>query len=465
MSHDNETAGESGSGQVKESLPEEIQLTAVQMGKQLGQPSSPKHSIAQGNDISLNINVGPSASLPTHHYAHIIAKHMETGGNHVDLQRMGSVGTSAGLGPVTPSHEETDPLLLRSRVVNEQEIRMRVSGKGRKLEKAVSRFYETQNSHINNLLKSMAQHASDGADERNRNALKVRIAVYTSIAANFVLAGLQLYAAISSLSLSLFATAADSVFDPFANLVLNWLHRKASNVDERKWPIGGSRFESIGNIVYAFLMGSVSLILIVESLRDIATHKSGGLNDFFLPSLIAVGVAFCVKLSLAIYCFGLRKFSSQVQVLYEDHRNDLFINGFGIFTSAAGAKIAWWLDPMGAVIISFAIIFSWSRTAYLQFRELAGQAAPTEFMQLVTYNAMLHHANIEKIDSCKAYHSGPKYIVEVDIVMKPETPLWLSHDVSQDLQDRLEMLPMVERAFIHVDHESDHKPEHSRKDR
>lgn len=43
---------------------------------------------------------------------------------------------------------------------------------------------------------------------------QVKILIYANIVANFVLAGLQLYAAISSLSLSLFATAADSVFDP-----------------------------------------------------------------------------------------------------------------------------------------------------------------------------------------------------------------------------------------------------------
>jgi len=72
-------------------------------------------------------------------------------------------------------------------------------------------------------------------------------------------------------------------------------------------------------------------------------------------------------------------------------------NRFGIFTSAAGAKIAWWLDPTGAMIISFAIIFSWSRTAYQQFRELAGVGAPPEFLRLITYNAMLHHEHIEKL--------------------------------------------------------------------
>jgi hypothetical protein len=222
-------------------------------------------------DITMNINVGPSSVLPSHNYAQMLASHMEAGGQGPHLRKTYSQGTSiGGFGAVTPTHEETDPLLLRSKVVNEQEIKRRVSGKGRKAEREVARFYETQNSHINNLLKPMAKHASEDAEDREGAALKVKIAVYASIGANFALAALQLYAAVSSLSLSLFATAADSVFDPvrsrfpsfskvshshhpsfmqFANLVLNWLHRKASKADERKWPSGGSRFESVSRTV------------------------------------------------------------------------------------------------------------------------------------------------------------------------------------------------------------------------
>lgn len=177
--------------------------------------SSAKSSHGKDNaDITMNINVGPSNTLPSHNYAQMLASHMEAGGQGTHLRKTFSQGTSNGFGPVTPSSEETDPLLLRSKVVNEQEIRRRVSGKGRKAEREVARFYETQNSHINNLLKPMAKHASDDAEDREGAALKVRIAVYASIGANFALAGLQLYAAVSSLSLSLFATAADSVFDP-----------------------------------------------------------------------------------------------------------------------------------------------------------------------------------------------------------------------------------------------------------
>ena len=35
--------------------------------------------------------------------------------------------------------------------------------------------------------------------------------------------------------------------------------------------------------------------------------------------------------------------------LRRDRRNDLPVNAMGILTSAAGAKLAWWIDPAGAV--------------------------------------------------------------------------------------------------------------------
>lgn len=50
------------------------------------------------------------------------------------------------------------------------------------------------------------------------------------------------------------------------------------------------------------------------------------------------------------------------------------------------------------------------------------------------------------------------YFVEVDIVMAAETPLWKTHDVSQQMQDKIELLPNVERAFVHVDYETSHTP-------
>jgi len=149
-----------------------------------------------------------------------------------------------------------------------------------------------------------------------------------------------------------------------------------------------------------------------------------------------------------------------VQVLWEDHRNDLFINGFGLLTSAGGSKWAWYLDPMGAIIIAAGVSASWVYRIYREFELLAGKSAPHDFIQLLIYKAMMFSSDIEKIDTVRAYHSGPNYFVEIDIVMAAATPLWKAHDISQQLQDTIEVLPNVERAFVHVDYETTHAPEH-----
>jgi len=70
------------------------------------------------------------------------------------------------------------------------------------------------------------------------------------------------YAAISSLSLSLLATGIDSVFDIGSNVLLFWLHKKAEKLDVNRWPVGGARLETIGNIVYGMfiLSGTINLM-------------------------------------------------------------------------------------------------------------------------------------------------------------------------------------------------------------
>jgi divalent metal cation (Fe/Co/Zn/Cd) transporter len=73
---------------------------------------------------------------------------------------------------------------------------------------------------------------------------------------------------------------------------------------------------------------------------------------------------------------------------------------------------------------------------------------------------MTHSDEIVAIDTVRAYYSGPRLIVEVDIVMGPMESLQHTHDVAEDLQIKLESLPNVERAYVHVDYETSHAPEH-----
>lgn len=227
---------------------------------------------------------------------------------------------------------------------------------------------------------------------------------------------------------------ADSIFDPLSNLLLILSHRAVNKVDANRFPSGKARIETAGNILFCFLMCAVSLILVVMSARDIAAHNdSEETTGFHLPSIIAVGVAFGTKFALFLYCWSLRNTYSQVRILWEDHRNDLLINGFGILTSVGGSKLRWWIDPAGAIVLSFLILGLWSKTAYGEFMLLIGVSADNSMLRLITYIcepppfspnptpdmrprsanrrtirvAMTHSNQITQIDTVRAYHSGP----------------------------------------------------------
>ena len=94
---------------------------------------------------------------------------------------------------------------------------------------------------------------------------------------------------------------------------------------------------------------------------------------------------------------------------------------------------------------------------------MAGRAAPPEFLQKITYLACNHHSAIKSIDTVRSYHFGHRFLVEVDIQLPEDMPLRETHDIGESLQNKIERLPEVERAFVHIDYEVEHKPEHQRK--
>ncbi|MED6198297.1 hypothetical protein PIB30_064867 [Stylosanthes scabra] len=53
----------------------------------------------------------------------------------------------------------------------------------------------------------------------------------------------------------------------------------------------------------------------------------------------------------------------------------------------------------------------------------------------------------------RAYTFGVLYFVEVDIELPEELPLKEAHAIGETLQIKLEKLPEVERAFVHLDFE------------
>ena len=346
-----------------------------------------------------------------------------------------------------------DPLALSASRVGPSELeRLAKTGpKGRVL----SGFYQEQNELIETLLRP-ADYVEDGEVER---LFKLKVAVYGSAVVNLFLFALQLVAAILSRSLALFATCADSFMDLSSSVVLVYTTHLAAQSNYLKYPTGKARFETAGIIVFATLMSTLSIELVVESARVLAGGE-GSVGQSAL-TLSLVGTAIFAKVGLYFYCVALSRYPSAA-ILAQDHRNDIMFNTLGIALSLLGQYVKWWLDPVGAILIACFILRSWSSTAQEHILLLVGKSADATFLKRITYLAMTHDSRILMVDTCKAYHSGSNYFVEVDIVLPPDMPLKEAHDVGESLQVKIETVPEVERAFVHLDYEVSHAPEHQK---
>ncbi|KAF9186776.1 hypothetical protein BGZ51_000852 [Haplosporangium sp. Z 767] len=377
--------------------------------------------------------------------------------SHAHTHHALSIDTSASTKSTFPSpepspdfYESNDPMSLGSKRISEDQLRMIQSSK------KVKAFYREQNELITELL-DPPENREGASEMEEKNLLKLKIAIYGSMGVNVFLFMLQLYAAISSSSLALFATMADSFMDLLSGVILLYAARASTKSNWFKYPSGKSRMETAGTIVFASLMATVSLQLIIESVRTLMEHN----EKPPIPGTLAiafVGVALASKFCLFLYCKAISKYNT-ANILAMDHRNDLLVNGLGLAASLL-SRYSWWLDPAGAILVSLIILRSWVWTAYEQVQLIVGKSADPTFLKKLTYIALTHHRKILQVDTCTAYHAGNNLFVEVDVVMAPDTPLIESHDISESLQIKLEALPNVERAFVHVDYETSHAPEH-----
>ncbi|THV49453.1 hypothetical protein BGAL_0194g00120 [Botrytis galanthina] len=327
----------------------------------------------------------------------------------------------------------------------------------------IKNFYYRQNALIDAYLGSNDEEAAE-VEDGIQNGGKIKFAIYASSTVNFCLFIIQVFAAVSTGSLALFATAADAFMDLVSSIVMLITSRIAAKPNITKFPVGRKRVETVGIILFCALMTTVSVELIIESARSLADGPRENETLKTVP-LVCVGVAIFSKAVLFVYCFTLRRYPT-CAIFMLDHRNDIVVNSFGLVMSIVGTKYAkvWFLDPAGAIAIACLILFSWASTAFEHMWLLVGKSAPQEFLNKLVYVAITHDPRILKIDTARAYSAGEKYYVEVDIIMRQEETLKVTHDVSQTLQRKLEGLADVERAFVHVDYDDlhdifeEHKP-------
>ncbi|CAN6558883.1 unnamed protein product [Malus baccata var. baccata] len=329
------------------------------------------------------------------------------------------------------------------------------------LNRGEKEYYEAQFETLKSFEEVDAVVAADSIDDEDlEEQAQHERAMKISNYANIILLGLKIYATVKSGSIAIAASTLDSLLDLMAGGILWFTHLAMKSVNIYKYPIGKLRVQPVGIIVFAAIMATLGFQVFIQALEQLITgNATEKMSAEQLEWLYAIMIfATLVKLALWLYC---RTSGNKIVRTYsKDHYFDVVTNVVGLLAAVLADKFLWWIDPAGAIILAVYTITNWSGTVLENAVSLVGQSATPEFLQKLTY-LTIRHPQVKRIDTVRAYTFGVLYFVEVDIELPEELPLKEAHIIGETLQIKLEKLPEVERAFVHLDFECDHKPEHS----
>lgn len=125
---------------------------------------------------------------------------------------------------------------------------------------------------------------------------------------------------------------------------------------------------------------------------------------------IILGLGIFLKFALWLFCLKASEVnnSDMISALAEDHFNDVISNTVAIATAAAAFHTPyWWIDPLGAILISLVIIYRWIAIINEQVKKIVGYTAPKEFIEEVEKLALAHDVRLD-VDCTRVYHFGAR---------------------------------------------------------
>jgi len=147
--------------------------------------------------------------------------------------------------------------------------------------------------------------------------------------------------------------------------------------------------------------------------------------------------------------------------MYQDHFNDALSNLVAVLALliAQNHQSLWWVDPIGAILIGLYIMYSWCETGTEEIEKIVGRKADQSLLDKLVSIGSSHHDSLT-VDICRCYHFGPKFLVEMEVVLPPDMPLRSTHDIGMSLQYKRENVRGVGRAFGHMDYSEGEYEEH-----
>ncbi|GAA94205.1 uncharacterized protein L969DRAFT_86324 [Mixia osmundae IAM 14324] len=293
---------------------------------------------------------------------------------------------------------------------------------------------------------------SSRAREGDKLQEDVKWAIAVNLIINVILLLGKIVVALLSNSISLVASLVDSAMDLLSTVII-WVASRAMSQKDWKsqyqWPVGKRRMEPLGVVVFSVFMIASFAQVFIESLQRLANPGELAVNIPFPGICVMVGT---IVVKGGVWLYYHRVNNTSVKALAQDAENDMVFNFFSIAFPYIGQLLGLpWLDAAGGLLLSVYIILEWSETLFSNLFKLTGRRAGPAQHQRMIYLATRFSPLIKGVQYSSVFYQGDRLVVETDVVVPPDTPLPLSHDVAEAAQYAIESLEDVERAYVHVD--------------
>lgn len=276
-------------------------------------------------------------------------------------------------------------------------------------------------------------------------------AMAITLAGNIVLAVSKGIVAYLSKSVALYADAANSISDVVYSLLMVfglWLAQRPPDLSH---PQGHSRFEPVVGLI---VTGSMAFAGYEAARASINRFIEGGLAvNPGLPTLVLLASALIkAGMYLRIRWIAGKLGSPTLRTTALDNLSDV-LTSLAAFLGALGSRYVHpLLDPIGGILVSVWIFRAVFRAAKENLGFLTGAGASMELREQLVQEAELV-PGVKRVHHLMTEYIGPRLVVDLHLNVDGTMTLTEAHLIADQVCDRLQALPEVDRVYVHIEPE------------
>ena len=276
-----------------------------------------------------------------------------------------------------------------------------------------------------------------------------RRAILLSVAGNVLLAAAKGGVAWVSGSSAVLSDAANSFSDILYSLFMALGLYLAHQPADRGHPQGHSRFEPLISLLIAGIMGVAGYAAISEAVQRFRTGATAIRPGW--PSVVLVGSALVkVVMYRLVLDLGETTNSPAIRASARDNLADVATSLAALIGVLGSNVIHPLMDPVVGVLVALWILHAIWEIVRENLGYLTGRGAPPEVRESIV-EAASSVPGVLHVHQVIADYVGPELRVDMHIDVDGDLKLRKAHAIGELVEDRVEALPDVDMAFVHVE--------------